>query len=268
MFELMQAGHRYTYKDGLEIHRPEGTQHFVFIYFRSPAVLKLQESSRPVLHHAILLTPQEPHYYRYTEKPYVDDWIHFQATMAEDFLKDIGFPLNQPFPVSDEHWISDSVKALHDLEKSQSPWQQQLVDAHFIQLFYALRTHQVPTQNHTISQYYSVLAKIRSEFYSHPQGQVAIKDLAQAAGISSSRFHHLYRDFFQTTVLQDVVAGRLNRACYLLENSSLPISEIADRSGYNNEVHFMRQFKKHFSRTPGQYRRSRSGYQGHAANLV
>ncbi|MEI0735875.1 AraC family transcriptional regulator [Paenibacillus sp. JTLBN-2024] len=52
-----------------------------------------------------------------------------------------------------------------------------------------------------------------------------------------------------------MINGRLEHAKYLLDNSSLPIAAIAKMCGYENDTHFMRQFKKFVGETPSGYKK-------------
>lgn len=49
---------------------------------------------------------------------------------------------------------------------------------------------------------------------------------------------------------------RIDYAKYILETSSLSIEQVAEISGYTNEVHFFRQFKQITGITPARYRKS------------
>lgn len=51
---------------------------------------------------------------------------------------------------------------------------------------------------------------------------------------------------------------RLELACSLLENTNLPVSEVASRSGFANYYYFARIFKKKLEATPSEYREARS----------
>ena len=59
-----------------------------------------------------------------------------------------------------------------------------------------------------------------------------------------------------TTFKQDIIQSRIKRAKYLLRNENNTIKEISDICGYNNEEHFLRQFKKTTGVTPSDYRKT------------
>lgn len=52
---------------------------------------------------------------------------------------------------------------------------------------------------------------------------------------------------------------RIQEACRLLENASVPISMVADMTGYSSPGYFSRIFKKYQKCSPSEYRRNISG---------
>ena len=64
-----------------------------------------------------------------------------------------------------------------------------------------------------------------------------------------------YKQFFGLSCQQDMINARLKFAKYYLQNSDMNIGSLAGFCGYENELHFMRQFKKFTGLTPSEYRR-------------
>ena len=102
--------------------------------------------------------------------------------------------------------------------------------------------------------YKEVLARMRREIMSEPQKEWNIEQLAHSAGISRSHLQRLYKQFFNVSCMEDIIASRMNRAKQLLTYTDLRIQEIAMQCGYNNESHFRRQFKERIGMTAVQYR--------------
>ena len=56
--------------------------------------------------------------------------------------------------------------------------------------------------------------------------------------------------------MQDVIASKISYARSLLvSNAQLTLPEIAEKLGYNDQYHFIRQFKAVTGQTPGAYRK-------------
>ena len=74
--------------------------------------------------------------------------------------------------------------------------------------------------------------------------------------ISRSHFQRLYKQLFGVTAKDDMISARIKRAMQLLANTDMRIQEVAEQCGYNNESHFMRQFKDKCGMTAAQYRKT------------
>ena len=102
--------------------------------------------------------------------------------------------------------------------------------------------------------YKEQLSRLRREILAEPQKDWSIEQLARSAGISRSHLQRLYKQYFGTSCMEDIINSRMNRAKQLLTYTDLRIQEIAMQCGYNNESHFMRQFKERIGMTAVQYR--------------
>ena len=99
------------------------------------------------------------------------------------------------------------------------------------------------------------LIALRTRIYNDPARRWTVPLLAQKAARSISYFQHIYRQTFGVSVMEDVTRARIEYAKYLLEGSRDTIAEIAHACGYENDVHFMRQFKTRTKKTPTQWRK-------------
>lgn len=103
--------------------------------------------------------------------------------------------------------------------------------------------------------HYDKLSRIRHQIYLHPEESWFIQDICEEIGISRPYFHKLYLAAFGTTCTQDVIASRIACSKRLLELTDDPISAVAQKCGFETDVYFMRQFKRHAGMTPTAYRR-------------
>jgi AraC family transcriptional regulator of arabinose operon len=86
---------------------------------------------------------------------------------------------------------------------------------------------------------------------------MTVEQIASRINLSKSYFQHIYKELFGCSVVSDMIYSRLEYAKYLLKNSSLSVSAIAKMCGYENDTHFMRQFKRFEGITPSQFRSRR-----------
>jgi len=81
-----------------------------------------------------------------------------------------------------------------------------------------------------------------------------VASLAQAVGISRSRFAAAFVQFVGEPPLRHLTSQRLKEAMQLARRNQLPIGEIAAEVGYRSQSSFTRAFVKHFGMTPRQVR--------------
>jgi transcriptional regulator GlxA family with amidase domain len=82
-----------------------------------------------------------------------------------------------------------------------------------------------------------------------------ISDLAREAGLSSSRFAHLFRAETGSTPARMIVRMRLTRAAELLTATRLPLKEIAVRVGFADSGTLGRAFRAWCGIPPSKFRR-------------
>ncbi|HEY6330171.1 MAG TPA: AraC family transcriptional regulator [Blastocatellia bacterium] len=90
----------------------------------------------------------------------------------------------------------------------------------------------------------------------HFQKPIERKELAETAGLSPSRFSHLFRTETGTTPGEMVKSLRVQMAKDLLVTSRLRVKEIAARVGVNDESHFVRDFESVTGMSPTLWRRA------------
>lgn len=89
------------------------------------------------------------------------------------------------------------------------------------------------------------------EFHARP---LTIQSVARETGLSPSRLAHCFSAEVGTPFHQYLTALRLNRAKALLRGSSLPVGEIAQRTGFCNQNHFSTVFSRAVGVPPAAYR--------------
>ena len=74
---------------------------------------------------------------------------------------------------------------------------------------------------------------------------------AQEAGLSPTHFARAFKETMGRAPHQYLLALRLERARRLLETTRATLSDIAQRTGFADQAHFTRLFKRVFGTTPG-----------------
>lgn len=110
------------------------------------------------------------------------------------------------------------------------------------------------TENDKSSVHTKIFKDLLEFIEHHYTEPLTLTDMAHASGMSPSHFSMLFRDFFHQTPMEYLNAYRIERACLMLLHTTLSITEIAYRSGFNDSAYFVKVFKKYKQVTPRKYR--------------
>lgn len=83
---------------------------------------------------------------------------------------------------------------------------------------------------------------------------LSVADMARRANLSPSRFTAVFRQRFGASPHQYLLRLRIDFARTLLENTDLPLHEIAEYSGFADVHHFAKTFRRLTGVTPGAVR--------------
>ena len=198
---------------------------------------------------AVLYKPGQRHLYRANHTEYVNSWAHIKCSTP---LINEYFPFGQPIIL---HNPKDYYELLLILRKEycgSAPHRSSILSSLTTVLLDKL-SDESSVQNYP--DIYYPLVKLREQIYTYPAGEWTTQMMAQQLNISTAYLHSLYRQYFHTTCINDVIRSRIQAACDLLLSNNTPLNEIAELCGYHNVEHFNRQFKSIMGCTPGKYRK-------------
>ena len=108
---------------------------------------------------------------------------------------------------------------------------------------------------------HSVALKIRNYLSESFQSNITPQTLCEKFRISSATLYRLFQNEFGESPCNYINDLRLKWACVLLEKTTHPIKQISFDTGFNDEFYFSKLFKKKFSVSPTEYRKSyKSGF--------
>lgn len=100
-----------------------------------------------------------------------------------------------------------------------------------------------------------VMQEVRADI-ARPWTEAALADIA---GLSPSRFAHIFREKLHVTPLKFVEQQRMDRAMALLMTTSLPVMAVGDMVGYADPLHFSKRFRTVAGVCPRRFRQSLHG---------
>ncbi len=99
---------------------------------------------------------------------------------------------------------------------------------------------------------YDFKKTIENNIYSN----LTIDELASLCNKSLSSFKRKFAEVYQTTPQSYITQKKIEKACQLLTNKSINVSEVAYQCGFEYISKFNRNFKKHIGKSPSEFRNS------------
>lgn len=251
--KLHSMGIGYSHDGNFKIFRPTGSGDNLLLVFLTPAFVQTAGEYYTVpAGTAVLYAKDSPQIYGATGVKYINHWVHFECDENDIFFDMEKTLFNTPVPVAE----LNTVENLLELMSSESVSANATKDITISLLLQLLIVKCVSggfDKNKT--PHSEVLRDLRAYIYKNPSEKYNIDMLASRLSLSSSYFQSLYKEEFGVSCYEDVLRAKTQLAEYYLKNTVLPISRIAELCGYENDVHFMRQFRTRTGYTAAKYRK-------------
>lgn len=253
-YRVMRTRHNGREDADFKLARPNGTDDYLLLHFKSPVHFTLQHTTRRILPgECILLTPGTPHAFFPDGCELVHDWMHFIPDDTAAFHS-LGLPLDTFFTPTETDFITSLVKKCEMELINRHEHNEVLISALVTELMIGL-VRRLHTPKH--SPHAEAIRSLRYDVYRHPDRYATAEGMADAVGLSRSRFSVVYHDLVGTSPKSDLIRARVAKASYLLSLGTMSLGEISDTCGYQSIYHFIRQFRAITGTTPGAYRKNR-----------
>lgn len=100
-----------------------------------------------------------------------------------------------------------------------------------------------------------VVVRVSRFVQNHFHEEIGVPELAKEAGIARRSLEQRFKRCTGKTLLEEIRRIRMERARHLLEQSDLPIAEVAGRSGFGEARRLSEVFAATLGLTPREYRR-------------
>lgn len=252
--KLHALGIDYHHGNDFAIERPDGSGDNLLVIFKTHAKLRAGDTFVTVSPDtAIVYSKKQPQYYCACGDEFINHWVHFDIEDDEAFFRRIQLPFDTVVQISDIAAVENMLLQLNLEAVSEGKNKNECTD-----LLLRLIMAKLGGRNEDLrrnSVHYDELRALRAEIYRNPAKCRSIAEFAAMVSLSSSHFQALYKSEFGVSCYEDVLRARLDMAKYYLKNTFLPVNRIAELCGYENDVHFIRQFKARTGVTAGEYRK-------------
>ena len=104
-------------------------------------------------------------------------------------------------------------------------------------------------------QWHETVVKISDYIRSNlADPQLSVEMIAQKEGYSTNYIRTMFKTYVGVSITDTIRQQRIEMACSLLRNTTAPITEIAEQSGFTNRTSFFTTFKNAMGVTPNEYR--------------
>ena len=97
--------------------------------------------------------------------------------------------------------------------------------------------------------------EVRSYLEQHMTQDLDMDEVARAASLSPFYLTRIFKKRFGVPPYRYLIGLRIDYASQLLRDSSLSVTQVCHRSGFNSLSHFITTFRMHTGVSPSQYRR-------------
>ncbi len=257
MIAILHCGHDSMHKTKFEMIRKTGVPNYILLLVKTEAYFEIEGRLLPTNPNMVIIFDRNTYvHYGSNQALYNDDWIHFDFIDEPSLVQALKIPRNTPIYLPGLNSLSNYVRMMVQENHNNSIHKEQIQDSLMRILLYNL-DHLISISklsypaNH---KHYIPMNQLRINIHNAPNKKWTVDSMARHVNMSPSYFQHLYKDLFGITCMQEIILARLERAKFYLSTTDMSIRSISELCGYENELHFMRQFKKTEGLTPTGYR--------------
>lgn len=97
--------------------------------------------------------------------------------------------------------------------------------------------------------------RLRRYIENHAHEPLNLQTISDSVGLSVSRCSHLFKAAFGKSMFAYCLDVKLKLAQQQVLYSSLPLEQVAEKTGFQSYPHFCRTFRERFGHPPGEYRK-------------
>lgn len=193
----------------------------------------------------VLIDCFDKHTY-YTNNGFESYWVHINGSNTYDFFGEITSRFSNIITANDK--IEADIKDIYTPIKNKQQISESEMSFKIYRLFCdMLNLYDGGGENNIITASIDYIANHYSE-------SLTVDKIAKIVHLSSSQFSRRFKKQTGTSPYDYILSVRLTKAKELLKNTSLPISEIAYRTGFASDSNFIYFFKKQEGISPLKFR--------------
>lgn len=241
------------------VERPQGIDQTVLMFIeKGCGWVQLNEKMHHLgAGHMVILPAGVPHRYGASEtEPWRLFWFHFEGRGALDLLQWTEFSIENPIancsaPETFRRLFRSIFAAVERGYQEHTLLQLSNVLINILTLL-----HRNPLQDRSRSEAIACIERVMDEMREDVTQPQTLEDYARSAGYSVPQFSIWFKAHTGVSPMTYFSELRMQRACELLDTTSLSIKQVALELGYADPLYFTRCFTKCTGKSPKSYRSS------------
>lgn len=208
--------------------------------------------------HGFLICPGNLSFYKADgENPWSYSWISFNGLNAEAYLSRANLSVHNPiFKYDKDDKILKCFEQMFEKSKLSETRDIKLLSLLYDFFALLIEAYNDGKKSESSINLKDVYIKRAIHFIENNYSRrVSVEEIAQYIGLSRKHLSKLFKQTLNLSLQDFLVSYRLNKACELMKNSTLLISEISISVGYADLFQFSKIFKKHKGDSPNIYRK-------------
>jgi AraC-like DNA-binding protein len=201
-----------------------------------------------------------PEYITYYEADKIDPWhyywVGFNGTSALKILNQSSLSYENPiFHYGGSVHLIENIKAMENIKKYSH--KNELARMGYLYLFLSCLAEVNPVKasnNYSPSLAEQYIKSAVSYIEKNCHRDINVNALSAYIGINRKYLYTLFKRILGQTPIEFILKTRMQKACNLLINDHLSVSEISNSIGYKDQFIFSKQFKSIIGESPTKYR--------------
>lgn len=203
---------------------------------------------------AFLIKPNTLIYYEAdNDEPWTYTWIGFQGLKIEAYLNRTTFMENLCVNYNENEILKSCHEKMfkaYQLVKNRDLMMNSILYEYLYNLSITFPKTDISQNEKHISYIEEALKYIESNY----SEQISINKIAKWLNLDRSYMYRLFKSITGISPQEYLLDFRIRKACDLLKNTGLTITNISRSVGYEDSLYFSRLFKNKKGKTPSEYR--------------
>ena len=202
----------------------------------------------------IILSKDISYEYEPISESWHTSWITFIGTHIDETIKSLHLEKAQIIHYDNLEPVEDIFKKMIGLLKNRTSHWMYSCSGMLYTMLTDLASHSIEKQTIGETAEESYIEDVINYIDTHFSEYISLENLAEISGVTPEHLCKIFRNKVNMRPFEYVARKRIQESKLLLETTTLPISEIGERVGYEDKSYFGYVFKKYEKISPTQFR--------------